>query len=44
LRRNCSLKHIIEGKIEGKTEMTGDEADDVSNYWMTLRKREVILY
>jgi hypothetical protein len=23
LRRNCLLKHIIEGKIEGKIEMTG---------------------
>jgi hypothetical protein len=23
LRRNCLLKHVIEGKIEGRTEMTG---------------------
>jgi len=44
LRRNCLPKHIIEGKIEGKTEMTEDEAEDVSSYWMTLRKRENILY
>ena len=23
LRRNCLLKHVIEGKIEGKIEVTG---------------------
>jgi hypothetical protein len=23
LRRNCLLKHVIEGKLEGRTEMTG---------------------
>jgi hypothetical protein len=23
LRRNCLLKHVIEGKLEGKIEMTG---------------------
>jgi len=23
LRRNCFLKHVIEGKIEGRTEVTG---------------------
>jgi hypothetical protein len=23
LRRNCLLKHVIEGKLEGMTEMTG---------------------
>jgi len=23
LRRNCLLKHVIEGKIEGRTEVTG---------------------
>jgi hypothetical protein len=44
LCRNCLLKHITEGKIEGKTEMTGDEAEDVSSYWKTLREREYILY
>jgi hypothetical protein len=40
LRRNCLLKHVIEGKLEGRIEMTGDEGEDVSSYWMTLRKRE----
>jgi hypothetical protein len=23
LRRNCLLKHVIEGKLEGRLEMTG---------------------
>jgi hypothetical protein len=23
LRRNCLLKHVIEGKLDGRTEMTG---------------------
>jgi hypothetical protein len=23
LRRNCLLKHVFEGKLEGRTEMTG---------------------
>jgi hypothetical protein len=32
LRRNCLLKHVIEGKLEGRI--------DVSSYWMTLRKRK----
>jgi hypothetical protein len=26
---------VIEGKLEGRE----DEGEDVSNYWMTLRKR-----
>jgi hypothetical protein len=40
LRINCLLKHAIEGKLEGRIEMTEDEGEDVSSYWMTLRKRE----
>jgi hypothetical protein len=40
LRRNCLLKHAIEGKLEGRIEMVGDEEEGVSSYWMTLRKRE----
>jgi hypothetical protein len=31
---------VIEGKLEGRIEMTGNEEEDVSSYWMTLRKRE----
>jgi hypothetical protein len=34
VRRNCLLKHVIEGKLEGRE----DEGEDVSSYWMTLRK------
>jgi hypothetical protein len=33
LRRNCRLKHVIEGKIEHKWQE--DEEEDVSSYWMT---------
>jgi hypothetical protein len=40
LHKNFLLKHVIEGKIEGRIELTGDEQEDVSSYWMTLRKRE----
>jgi hypothetical protein len=42
LRRNCLLKHVIEGKLEGRIEMTGRRGEDVSSYWMNLRKREVL--
>jgi hypothetical protein len=38
LRRNCRLKHATEGKIVGKG--GGEEEEDVSRYWMALRKRE----
>jgi hypothetical protein len=33
---------VIEGKLEGRIEMTGRRGEDVSSYWMTLRKREDI--
>jgi hypothetical protein len=35
-RRKCLLKHVIEGEREKGRE---DEKEDVSSYWMTLRKR-----
>jgi hypothetical protein len=38
LCRNCLLKHVIEGKLEERIERI--EEEDVSSYWMTLRKRE----
>jgi hypothetical protein len=38
LRRNCLLKHVIEGKMEGGIEVMGNEEEDVSSYWMSLRK------
>jgi hypothetical protein len=38
LRRNCLLKQVIEGKIQGGgIEVTGRRRKD---YWMTLRKGE----
>jgi hypothetical protein len=38
LHRNYLLKHIVEGKI-GETGQE-DKKEDVSRYWMTVRKRE----
>jgi hypothetical protein len=38
LRRNCLLKQIIEGNIGGGMNWQGEEEEDVSCYWMTLRK------
>jgi hypothetical protein len=32
LRRNCLIKHVVEGKIEGRMEMMENEEEDVSNY------------
>jgi len=36
---NCLVKHIIEGKKQGRTEVTGRQ-EDIISYWMTLRKRK----
>ena len=36
LRRNCLLKHVIEGKIRERRKWQ----EDIRNYWMTLRTRE----
>ena len=36
LHRNCLLKHVNEGKIEG----TGDEEENVSCYGMASKKGE----
>jgi len=36
LHRNCLLKQVIEEK-KGRTD---DEEEDVSSYWITLRKRK----
>jgi hypothetical protein len=43
LRRNCFLKHVIEGKLEGRIEMTGrrgrrrkqqlDDLKEKKRYW-----------
>jgi len=37
-QRNCLLRHVIKGKIEGEGQ-EGEE-EDVSSYYMTLRKRQ----
>jgi hypothetical protein len=39
-RRNCLLKHIIEGKTEEKWNRWEYKEEDVSSYWITPRKRE----
>jgi hypothetical protein len=41
LRSNCLLKHVIEGKIEGKIEVTGRRGTRRWIYWMALRIRTV---
>ena len=38
LRRNCLLKHVFEGNIEGRKEIAGKKGEEVISYWMTLRK------
>ena len=40
MRRNRVLKDVTEGIIEGGVEVTRKREEDVSSYWMTLRKRE----
>jgi hypothetical protein len=40
LRRNCLIKHVNEGKIEGRIEVRGEGEEDVSIYFVTLKKRE----
>jgi len=40
LHRNCPLKHVIEGKMEGKYKGREDEEEDIPRYWMALKNRE----
>jgi hypothetical protein len=35
LRRNCLLKHVVKGNVEG----TRRGEEDVNSYWMSLRKK-----
>jgi len=37
--RSGILKHVVEGKTEGRIDVTGRREEEVSSYWMTLRKR-----
>jgi len=39
LPRNCLLKNVIEGKIEGRVGVTEDDEEDVSCYWKALREK-----
>jgi hypothetical protein len=40
LRRNCILKHVTEGKKEGRLYMRGRRGNEVSSYWKMLRKAD----
>jgi len=40
LRRNCFLRHVIGGKIEGGLEVTRRRERRLSRYWMTLGKQD----
>jgi hypothetical protein len=40
LRRNCLLKHVIEGKIEGRIKVTGRRGRRRKQHWVTLRKSD----
>jgi hypothetical protein len=33
-------KHGVEGKIEGRIEVTENEEGELSSYWMILRKED----
>jgi hypothetical protein len=34
------MKHVTEGKIHRGIKVTGKRREDLSSYWMTLRKRK----
>ena len=38
LPRNCFLKLVTAGKLEGMIGVTGRKGEDVSCYWMTFTK------
>jgi hypothetical protein len=42
LLKNCLLKHVIKGMIEGQKWREDDEVKDVSSYWMILRKERIL--
>jgi hypothetical protein len=41
LRRNCLLKQVIGGKIEGRIEVTETRGRKLSSYFRTLKKGEL---
>jgi hypothetical protein len=44
LRRNCILKHVIKGNIEGRTEVTEGRGRRRKRLVNDLKEREVIVY
>jgi hypothetical protein len=42
LRKNFLLKHVIEGKLEGRIEKMGRQEESVSSYWMTFGKEKIL--
>ena len=40
LFRNCLLKQVNEGNVEGRIEMMEREEEGVNSHWVTLSKRE----
>jgi hypothetical protein len=42
LRRNCLLKHVIEGKIEGRTEVMGKPGKRLQQSQNNLKKKKEI--
>jgi hypothetical protein len=38
--KKCLLKYVNEGRMEGRIEVRRRRGEDISSYWMTLRKRE----
>ena len=42
LRRSSILKHVIDGKTEGRIDVTRRREEEVSSYWMTLRRRKTL--
>ena len=53
LRRNCLLKHVIEGKIKGRIEVTrrqvrrrnllADDLQEKRRYWKLIERQKVAL-
>jgi hypothetical protein len=42
MRKNGLLKHVIDGKIEGKLEVKGRRGGRRNKLWMTLRKGRLL--
>jgi hypothetical protein len=38
LRRNCLLRHVAEGKNEGRIELKGRRGRGYNSFWITSRK------